>query len=671
MKYHKLCLFVLGLTAVSMTMSGCVKKESVKQATAQSMQGIVVEDEKTAETQNAAEENSIFIEETENDTEEFPEVTETIVFDLPEEETEASEIFEAAEEIPVFEEEFESQEVETESGTMTSGGATIVFSSVEDEEPDSMTVENGMPGMAEVVEIEEETEDITEKETVPEAKEEPSEVAASVIMTEAEKTEDSLSSILFDEEEIMTEAEAEDVIIVPLEAETEEETEETEQNETEEAVPEEASGDMFGPAAALGADTTVIELKDVTINLPDTWADHYSIMNFGDATIFYQKECKEAGAGGHLFTVERFEDTEYESLSNYEILGDNGSETYILEKPIDDQSGNDVENHALYMSMSLDIPTIVKDMEFHNGFKSASEASAVADPSPTVSQIQIGTLGDNPSVSVSGPVAETDNGTTTVAAGSILPRGADSSLSAYSDQLTQEMNAISGNVTDPAVSEAPSSSIGFSDVAAGSTTTVTASTATATGGSTYILPESNTRLYSEAELAGMDDWTLTLARNEIYARHGRKFKTVEIQNYFNTCTWYNGVYEPDEFDAVETQYLSSLEEANVEMIYKYQNSPDLANPNVPGTVNSAGSVGTAAAVPSTGITVNTVPTANSTAVNTSAAGNYILDQSTFTVHTETCDLVNLITPQYYAKAVESIDSLRQKGYLTCDRCITG
>ncbi len=47
-----------------------------------------------------------------------------------------------------------------------------------------------------------------------------------------------------------------------------------------------------------------------------------------------------------------------------------------------------------------------------------------------------------------------------------------------------------------------------------------------------------------------------MARNEIYARHGRKFKDKTLQKYFDEKSWYEGEYEPDEF---QETWLSLLE----------------------------------------------------------------------------------------------------------------
>lgn len=79
----------------------------------------------------------------------------------------------------------------------------------------------------------------------------------------------------------------------------------------------------------------------------------------------------------------------------------------------------------------------------------------------------------------------------------------------------------------------------------------------------YILPNSSTTYLTRADLAGLSQEQLRLARNEIYARHGRKFKTKEIQEYFNGKSWYTGTIESNAF---KDEYLNSYEKENIKLI---------------------------------------------------------------------------------------------------------
>ena len=84
----------------------------------------------------------------------------------------------------------------------------------------------------------------------------------------------------------------------------------------------------------------------------------------------------------------------------------------------------------------------------------------------------------------------------------------------------------------------------------------------------YILPNSSTELISEQDLEGLSDWELYIARNEIYARHGRGFKNKDLQEYFGSKSWYVERYTSEEFDANPT--LSDIELQNVETIHNVE-----------------------------------------------------------------------------------------------------
>lgn len=83
----------------------------------------------------------------------------------------------------------------------------------------------------------------------------------------------------------------------------------------------------------------------------------------------------------------------------------------------------------------------------------------------------------------------------------------------------------------------------------------------------YILKDSDSRYYTKKDLKGLSKWEVQLARNEIYARHGRKFTTDEIREYFEGKDWYSGVVED-----VSDSELNKYEIANRDMIQKYEKS---------------------------------------------------------------------------------------------------
>ena len=71
--------------------------------------------------------------------------------------------------------------------------------------------------------------------------------------------------------------------------------------------------------------------------------------------------------------------------------------------------------------------------------------------------------------------------------------------------------------------------------------------------SEYILPDSDIRKLSGSEIEYLTLEELSLARNEIFARHGRIFKTDSLQIYFDRKPWYNpDPYYDDTLDSIES-----------------------------------------------------------------------------------------------------------------------
>lgn len=86
----------------------------------------------------------------------------------------------------------------------------------------------------------------------------------------------------------------------------------------------------------------------------------------------------------------------------------------------------------------------------------------------------------------------------------------------------------------------------------------------------WVLPDSDRRYYSEAELAGLSKSQLRIARNEIYARHGRTFSDPLLQGYFNSKAWYRGLYSPANFDKMMEGLLNTFEQHNISVIQRLE-----------------------------------------------------------------------------------------------------
>ena len=81
--------------------------------------------------------------------------------------------------------------------------------------------------------------------------------------------------------------------------------------------------------------------------------------------------------------------------------------------------------------------------------------------------------------------------------------------------------------------------------------------------SEWIFADSSERLLTDADVAGLSAWELKVARNEIYARHGRMFTSADLKAHFEGCSWYEGTIAPEDFSDT---MLSKTELANVQFL---------------------------------------------------------------------------------------------------------
>jgi hypothetical protein len=106
---------------------------------------------------------------------------------------------------------------------------------------------------------------------------------------------------------------------------------------------------------------------------------------------------------------------------------------------------------------------------------------------------------------------------------------------------------------------------------ASTTTTVGSTSKSGTTPATgYMIDDSDTRIISKSEIVNFTPWQLKVARNEIYARHGREFVHKDLQCYFTAQSWYK--IDPNFSESM----LSSIENKNVATILSYEqeiNSP--------------------------------------------------------------------------------------------------
>jgi hypothetical protein len=77
----------------------------------------------------------------------------------------------------------------------------------------------------------------------------------------------------------------------------------------------------------------------------------------------------------------------------------------------------------------------------------------------------------------------------------------------------------------------------------------------------FIFADSDQRLLGEEDLKGLSSTELRIARNEIYARHGRFFVDQTLANYFSQFSWYHPRQVDVELSPLETTNVNTIQTA--------------------------------------------------------------------------------------------------------------
>ena len=104
------------------------------------------------------------------------------------------------------------------------------------------------------------------------------------------------------------------------------------------------------------------------------------------------------------------------------------------------------------------------------------------------------------------------------------------------------------------------------------TPTPTPTATPAQTGGTQVFPNSSSSAIDPSSLSGLSAWELKVARNEIYARHGRQFKDQALRDYFESQPWYSGTIPSENFT---DSMLSDLERQNIKTIMSYEHDHGL------------------------------------------------------------------------------------------------
>ena len=83
--------------------------------------------------------------------------------------------------------------------------------------------------------------------------------------------------------------------------------------------------------------------------------------------------------------------------------------------------------------------------------------------------------------------------------------------------------------------------------------------------SEYIFADADIRYLTQEEVDKISLQAVCYAKNEIYARHGRKFLSTELQEYFNDKSWYQGTVEAEKFSP---SVFNKYESDNIQILVK-------------------------------------------------------------------------------------------------------
>lgn len=141
---------------------------------------------------------------------------------------------------------------------------------------------------------------------------------------------------------------------------------------------------------------------------------------------------------------------------------------------------------------------------------------------------------------------------------------------------TIQWTKASGKEESPSPDEDPGQDVSSgADSSAGSTTAPQTTSAAVPGADQdYLLPDSSISYLTADDLSHLTPSQYRLARNEIYARHGRKFNSQDLQSYFDSKSWYQGTVEAADF---KESSLSDCEKANIRLLQSMEPVAGLEN----------------------------------------------------------------------------------------------
>lgn len=157
-------------------------------------------------------------------------------------------------------------------------------------------------------------------------------------------------------------------------------------------------------------------------------------------------------------------------------------------------------------------------------------------------------------------ISQTPEGDTSASTGTVVK------LVISSGQIQRETEAPATQAQQSSNSQ--NSSSGNSNSQSSNTQSSSNTNTNNNGG--FIFPNSDSSYLSNAQVSALSDDDLQLAINEIYARRGRIFKDASLNAYFNSQSWYEGKYTPEEFE--KNVKFNTYEQKNLQLLINERRS---------------------------------------------------------------------------------------------------
>ena len=84
----------------------------------------------------------------------------------------------------------------------------------------------------------------------------------------------------------------------------------------------------------------------------------------------------------------------------------------------------------------------------------------------------------------------------------------------------------------------------------------------------YIIPDSDKKYLTDADVENLTLREINYAKTELYARHGRKFDSNELRTYFESKSWYRVTVDPEDFSV---SCFNQYENANAAFLNQKEN----------------------------------------------------------------------------------------------------